>query len=375
VKLSNGSVIDYEVDGAGRRVGKSVNGTLVNGYLYRNGQQLKAVTDGAGKVLAVFGYGPAQTPLTMQTASGSSYQIIADDLGSVRLVVDAFSGATLQRLSYDEFGRVTEDTNPGFQPFGYAGGLYDPQTGLVRFGARDYDPEVGRWTTKDPILLGGGLNLYQYVGNDPINSTDISGLLEGVPDWLLWLDDHGVLQGAGDFSAGVASSVTFGLSDKLIGLTGLGKYGSKCSGWYLGGELGGMVLGIIQGPAALGKSAVVEGAAQVGYHATRAENIGSILANGLREGLGGRAGAGVYLSDTAAGAIAEFAAHYPGVTPAVLRVAYAEGKTAVLESLTNPYIKGALPLAADTLVFQSVRLAGAINSVVRNGTAVVLGVL
>lgn len=260
LKLSDGTVIDFEVDGAGRRVGKSVNGTLVNGYLYRNGQQLKAVTDGAGKVLAVFGYGPAQTPLTMQTASGSSYQIIADDLGSVRLVVDAFSGATLQRLSYDEFGRVTEDTNPGFQPFGYAGGLYDPQTGLVRFGARDYDPQIGRWNTKDPILLGGGLNLYQYVGNDPINSTDISGLLKGVPDWLLWLDDHGVLQGAGDLSAGVSSALTFGLSDKLIGATGLGKYGSKCSGWYHGGELGGMVLGIVRGPAALAKSAAVEGA-------------------------------------------------------------------------------------------------------------------
>ncbi len=45
------------------------------------------------------------------------------------------------RLDYDEFGRVLLDTNPGFQPFGFAGGHYDPDTQLVRFGARDYDPE------------------------------------------------------------------------------------------------------------------------------------------------------------------------------------------------------------------------------------------
>ncbi len=68
------------------------------------------------------------------------------------------------------------DTNPGFQPFGFAGGLYDPDTGLVRFGARDYDPATGRWTAKDPILFGGGdANLYAYVGNDPVNFIDPSG--------------------------------------------------------------------------------------------------------------------------------------------------------------------------------------------------------
>ncbi|MFQ5515845.1 MAG: RHS repeat-associated core domain-containing protein, partial [Myxococcota bacterium] len=54
--------------------------------------------------------------------------------------------------------------------------MYDPDTGLVRFGARDYDPEVGRWTAKDPIRFAGGLNLYAYVGSEPINRIDPSGL-------------------------------------------------------------------------------------------------------------------------------------------------------------------------------------------------------
>jgi RHS repeat-associated protein len=79
-------------------------------------------------------------------------------------------------LEYDSWGKVVSDTSPGFQPFGYAGGLYDRDTGFVRFGARDYDPETGRWTTQDPIRFEGGLNLYGYVVQDPINLVDLNGL-------------------------------------------------------------------------------------------------------------------------------------------------------------------------------------------------------
>jgi RHS repeat-associated protein len=53
--------------------------------------------------------------------------------------------------------------------------IYDSETGLVRFGARDYDASIGRWLSKDPILLDGGWNLYGYVGNDPVNYVDPSG--------------------------------------------------------------------------------------------------------------------------------------------------------------------------------------------------------
>ncbi len=62
-------------------------------------------------------------------------------------------------------------------PFGFSGGIYDAETGFVRFGARDYDPGVGRWITKDPLAFeGDGPNLYAYVENDPVNSFDPSGL-------------------------------------------------------------------------------------------------------------------------------------------------------------------------------------------------------
>ena len=104
--------------------------------------------------------------------------MLTDQVGSVRLEVDSESGAIMQQIDYDAWGNVIQDTNPGFQPFGFAGGLYDPDTGLVRFGARDYDAEIGRWTNKDPIRFNGGsTNLYVYCGNDPVNCTDPSGLL------------------------------------------------------------------------------------------------------------------------------------------------------------------------------------------------------
>src|SRR5690606_28205614 len=67
-------------------------------------------------------------------------------------------------------------TGAGLVPQGFAGGVYDPETGLVRFGARDYDPITGRWNAKDPLTFGGdGPNLFGYVLNDPVNFTDPTG--------------------------------------------------------------------------------------------------------------------------------------------------------------------------------------------------------
>jgi RHS repeat-associated protein len=73
---------------------------------------------------------------------------------------------------------VPQFTDEGFLiPLGFAGGLHDRDTGLVRFGYRDYDPGVGRWTAKDPIgFAGGDTDLYGYVLNDPADANDLEGL-------------------------------------------------------------------------------------------------------------------------------------------------------------------------------------------------------
>jgi RHS repeat-associated protein len=103
--------------------------------------------------------------------------VVSDWRGSPRLVVDSTDGSIVQRIDYDEFGAVTADTNPRFQPFAFQGGLADPDTGFVRFGARDYDPAIGRFTSRDPILFGGAqTNLYLFAGGDPVNGADPSGL-------------------------------------------------------------------------------------------------------------------------------------------------------------------------------------------------------
>jgi len=110
--------------------------------------------------------------------SGVNYRFITDHLGSVRMVVNSSTGAIAQEINYDEFGVETSNSNPGFQPFGYAGGLVDEQTKLVRFGARDYDASIGRWTAKDPIGFSGGFNFYTFVDADPLNKVDPSGLFD-----------------------------------------------------------------------------------------------------------------------------------------------------------------------------------------------------
>jgi len=128
-----------------------------------------------------FVYGPHALAPTYMVKQGVQYKIHFTPQGSIRYVLD-MAGAIVQEIEYNEYGMVTSDTNPGFQPLGYNSGLWDSETELVRFGARDYDPSIGRWTTKDPIgFAGGDTNLYGYVANDPVNWVDPSGLARG--DW------------------------------------------------------------------------------------------------------------------------------------------------------------------------------------------------
>ena len=78
---------------------------------------------------------------------------------------------------FEQIANVRSDTNPGFQPFGFSGGIYDWDTEFVRFGARDYVPAGGRWVSKDPIRFSSGdENVFAYVIGDPLNNIDANGL-------------------------------------------------------------------------------------------------------------------------------------------------------------------------------------------------------
>jgi RHS repeat-associated protein len=179
-------VIDYTIDGLGRRVGKQIGGKFSRAWLYRDQLRPAAeITDAGVFTHFVYASDAPGAPDFMLRA-GVPFRIIKDHLGSVRVVVNAQTGIAAQLIDYDEFGNVMRDTTPGFQPFGFAGGLYDPDTSLVRFGARDYDASVGRWVAKDPLSFEGDqTNLYVYASGDPVNNADHTGLFGDFLGWTV----------------------------------------------------------------------------------------------------------------------------------------------------------------------------------------------
>src|SRR5919109_1200630 len=122
VTLPGGKHVEYVIDGQQRRIGRKVDGQLVQGLLWEGQLRPSAQLDGDGHVVSRFVYGGRGNVPDYMIRAGEKYRLVADERGSVRLVVNAATGQVAQRLDYDEWGRVTADTNPRFQPFGDAGG-------------------------------------------------------------------------------------------------------------------------------------------------------------------------------------------------------------------------------------------------------------
>jgi len=207
VTLPDDTLIEYINDPLGRRIAKKVNGVIEERYLWLDQTTLLAVYDGSGNLRQRFEYADDRVPYAM-TQGGTTYYLAYDQVGSLRLITDNV-GNSIKRVDYDSFGNIISDSNPSFAiPFAFAGGLHDPDTKLVRFGYRDYLPEIGKWTAKDPILFAGGdSNLFGYVQNDPVSWVDPWGLarigrrpLQGdmpfngkgpVHHAQIWYDDNG----------------------------------------------------------------------------------------------------------------------------------------------------------------------------------------
>ncbi len=178
VALPDGRLIEYIHDPLGRRIAKKVNGIIREKYLWQGLTRLLAVYDANDNLIMRFEYADGRIPLAM-TKEGLTYYLTYDQVGSLRVVADA-SGNVVKIIEYDSFGNIINDTNPSFTiPFGFAGGLHDRDTNLVRFGFRDCDPDIGRWTAKDPILfIAGDTDLYGYCLNDPVNFIDPWGWIK-----------------------------------------------------------------------------------------------------------------------------------------------------------------------------------------------------
>lgn len=173
-----GATVTYGYDAVGRRAWRK-QGSAVTTYLYGDPANVLRLSASRGPdgVLSTYAYDDEGALLTI-TRGATTYYVGTDQVGSPAVVLSA-AGAVVARFPRDTYGRALPGgtTGPFDVPIGFAGGLEDPVTGLVRFGFRDYEPLSGRFTARDPTLFSGSpANLYAYAGSSPAGNVDPSGL-------------------------------------------------------------------------------------------------------------------------------------------------------------------------------------------------------
>ena len=190
-KDSDGNIIErssYTYDVYDRRISKLVeNNTLCpltielcpfleEGYVH-DGDEIALVFDGDGNLIERFLHGvTVDQVLAQENADGSVYWGLADNLGSIRYVLDN-DGNVINSITYNAFGEITNETDPSVDfRFGYTGREFDEETGQYYYRARYFDAPIGRFISEDTIgFAGGDTNLYRYVGNNATNYIDPTG--------------------------------------------------------------------------------------------------------------------------------------------------------------------------------------------------------
>jgi RHS repeat-associated protein len=181
--------------------------------VWADGTQPAEERDGANTVLRRFYAEGEQAPGTAGPLDRLFYA--KDHLGSVREVTDA-AGVLRARYDYDFWGKRTRVSGDAETVVGYTGHHHHGKSGLVLTWYRAYDPDTGRWLSRDPIAESGGINLYGYVGNNPVNATDSLGL------WQVTVTvDVGIGvyisfgKNAGQWNGSAKGGVGFGLSGSI----------------------------------------------------------------------------------------------------------------------------------------------------------------
>jgi RHS repeat-associated protein len=176
-----GTTVDFVYDPNNRQAQKSVS-SVDTGFLY-DGVQMIAEYDGSTlEKRYIPGILPDEVLIKIESSTKTYFH--KDRLGSVVAVTDA-SGDVLSSVKYGPFGETPSLTET---PFGYTGQRFDSELGSYYYKARYYSPAIGRFLQPDPIGFKGGLNVYGYVSNDPLNLSDPMGLQDA--PLYVWQNMH-----------------------------------------------------------------------------------------------------------------------------------------------------------------------------------------